>query len=348
MSEQRVTVWVQRFKDRAHLMLQWIDPDTGRRKSRSAQTARADLEYELSHGTYQEALDLFESLCNPRRLRAVSERTVSAFAAAMRKTPTRGRPGMLPSSIKVRLQYLHTALSWAVGQGLLPKCPTFPSVKVPEKLPQPVPVEAFERLVDKAPDQNMRAYLFTAWLAGLRLEEAYNLEWERTDRAPYLDLDANKVVLPAEIVKAGRDQWVPLDPALREVLLQLPRQGRKVFHFHSRKGGPLSLTALSDRVAALAKQARVKLTYHTLRKGFGCRYAGKVPAQVLQKLMRHSSIRTTMAYYVNVDDAVMEAVLGAERNTSRNTQGKPADAAERAKNVNPSQAGESGSSYHAR
>jgi hypothetical protein len=39
MPEKRVTVWVQRFKDRPHLMLQWTDPDTGRRKSKSAETA---------------------------------------------------------------------------------------------------------------------------------------------------------------------------------------------------------------------------------------------------------------------------------------------------------------------
>jgi hypothetical protein len=47
-------------------MLQWIDPETGQRKSKSAktadaedaETARADLEYELSHGKYQEASKL--------------------------------------------------------------------------------------------------------------------------------------------------------------------------------------------------------------------------------------------------------------------------------------------------
>jgi integrase len=44
---------------------------------------------------------------------------------------------------------------------------------------------------------------------------------------------------------------------------------------------------MSDRVIRLAKKAGVRLTMHTLRKGFGCRYAGKVPAQVLQKLMLH-------------------------------------------------------------
>ena len=57
----------------------------------------------------------------------------------------------------------------------------------------------------------------------------------------------------------------------------------------------------------------------TLRRGFGCRYAGKVPAQVLQKLMRHANIKTTMDYYANVDEAAEAAILGEQRNSSRNT-----------------------------
>jgi integrase len=75
---------------------------------------------------------------------------------------------------------------------------------------------------------------------------------------------------------------------------------------------------VSQRVCKLAQQAGVRLSFHTLRKGFGCRYAGRVPAQVLQKLMRHANIKTTMDYYANVDDAVVEAVLGIQRNSSRN------------------------------
>src|SRR5947209_5551889 len=62
MSTKRITVWVQGFKDRRSLVLQWHDPDTGARRSRSARTpdslvaekARADLEYELNHGLSQE------------------------------------------------------------------------------------------------------------------------------------------------------------------------------------------------------------------------------------------------------------------------------------------------------
>jgi integrase len=358
MGEKRITVWVQRFKDRPHLMLQWIDPDTGKRKSKSAETAdegeaeqaRADLEYELNHGKYQEAsrmswerfrelfeaeyvagckpktrrrfqttLDLFEELCHPTKLRALTERAVSGFVAAMRQKKTWGRSGMMASTIKVNLQFLRTALAWAVEQKLLPACPKFPSIKVPKKRPQPIPAESFERLVAKAPDDNMRAFLLTGWLAGLRLAEALCMEWEPAEKAPYLDLARDRIILPAEFVKSVEDQWLPLDPLLRRVLEGLPRQGRKVFRFVRKDGTALKENSVSSRVVRLAKKAGVRLTMHSLRKGFGCRYAGKVSAHVLQRLMRHSNISTTMGYYANIDDAVEEAVLGPRRNTSRNT-----------------------------
>lgn len=264
---------------------------------------------------------MFERLCSPARLRSITERTLSKFVAEMRETPRPGgKVGLAPSTIRVRLQFLRTAIRWAVSQKMLPECPRFPSVKVPRKLPQPVAVEAFERLVNKAPDGMMRAYLLTGWLAGLRLSEAYALEWEATEQAPYLDLARNRIVLPAEFAKSVEDQWVPLDTALRSVLEALPRDGAKVFRFVRKDGRPITACSLSWRIIDLAKAAGVKLTMHTLRKGFGCRYAGKVPAQVLQRLMRHADIKTTMGYYANVDEAVMEAVLGSQRNSSSNTE----------------------------
>jgi integrase len=377
MPDKRITVWVQRFKDRPTLVLQWIDPDTGRRKSKSAETAdekkaearRGDLEADLNNGRYQEAsrmswerfrelftqeylpnlrpktqaryddvLDLFERLCSPARLKSISERTLSAFAAAMRTSKARGKQGgHAPSTIKVTLQFLRTALRWAVTQRLLPECPCFPSVKVPRKKPQAVPLESFERLLDKAEAPEMRAFLLCGWLAGLRLGEALALEWGRSEKSPWLDLERSRVWLPAEFVKAVEDQWVALDPALRAALEALPRQGRKVFHFAGREGAPITLTGMSERIIRLAKRAGVKMTMKSLRRGFGCRYAGKVPAQVLQKLMRHASITTTMAYYANVDDAAEEAILGPQRNSLRNTQSPALPAPFPATDVTPCQ-----------
>jgi integrase len=378
MSEQRITVWVQHFKDRPHLVLQWVDPDTGKRKSQSAKTAdpekaddaRGDLEADLNAGRYREtsrmswekfrelfeaeylphcrpatrtnftaAMDLFERLCNPGKLTAITERTISIFVAALRKLPGRakGQAEMMPSTIKVRLQFLHTALSWAVLQRMIPSVPRFPTIKVPKKAPQPVPAEAFEKLLAKA-DQQTQVYLLCGWLAGLRLHEAWALEWEANDEAPYLDLDRNRIILPGTFTKAVKDQWVPLDPVLRKALEALPRHGKRVFRFPGIgrcSGMLLGSGAVGERIKALAKRAGVRLTMKTLRKGFGCRYAGHVSAHVLQRLMRHANIKTTLDYYVNIDDAVEEAILGPKRNVSRNKSPNAIEQREETPCVNP-------------
>jgi integrase len=359
---RRIVVWIQRFKDREDLVLQWHHPETGKRCSKSAGTShrglaemkRTDLEYQLNHGLHQEAsrmswekfrelfeaeyvaplrdktrrnyaqaLDHFEAVAGPTRVGTITGRTISQFVAGLRQLPGRKRGSTLsPSTVDVTCEFLRSALSWAQKQKLIVEVPEFPRIDVPEAKPRPVAVEAFERLLDRAPDAEMRGFLLCGWLAGLRLHEAFLLEWEETDRAPYLDPAGHRIVLPARFAKGKRDQWLPLDPVLAEELSRLPRHGGRVFHFTGRQGRPVGLKAMTARVVRLARKAGVKLTMHTLRKGFGCRYAGRVPAQVLQKLMRHASIKTTMDYYANIDDAVMDAVLGVGRNTSRNTAGQ--------------------------
>jgi integrase len=388
MADKRITVWVQRFPDRANLMLQWIDPDTGKRKSKSAETAdegqaeqkRSDLEYELNNGLhkeasrmgwekfrelfeaeylpnlrpstqkcYREVLDAFEKHCAPNQLKAITERTISAFVSQLRQVPLRaGKVGTEPYTIHVRLRFLHGVLKWGADQNLIPKCPRFPTVKYPKRKPQPVPAESFEKLLLKATDPQMQAFLLCGWLAGLRLAEAFSLEWVQTDEAPYVVLDRNRIVLPAGFVKAVEDQWVPMDPVLRQALEALPRRGKKVFRFtDGRATSPdhpaidrlVGVDAVAQRIVRLAKEAGVKMTMKSLRRGFGCRYAGKVSAHVLQRLMRHSDIRITMDYYANIDAAVEEAVLGPQRNSSRNTTSSTTPVTETPTDVTPCQNG---------
>src|SRR5262249_33784610 len=156
--------------------------------------------------------------------RAINERTISQFAAAFRREPGRskGSTEKTPGTMKLRLALLKKALVWAVGQKLLPEVPLFPGVKMPKKRPQPGPAEAVERLVAKAPAATLRPSLLAGWLGGLRLSEAAALEWQPTDHAPYLDFGRDRIIFPAAFVKAVEDQWIPLDPALREAILALP------------------------------------------------------------------------------------------------------------------------------
>jgi integrase len=353
VGENRINVWVQRFPDRPTLQLQWIDPETGRRKTKSAETddpekaerKRSDLEYELNHGTYQEAskldwdrfrelfeteylpglrertqekyrtvLDVFEQIINPTKLRGITERTISLLVKGMRERtqPRNGKVGLAPMTMKNYLIALKSALGWAVDQKLLPALPKFPTIKVPKKKPQPIPVEAFEKLLQKAPDDLWRAYLLCGWWAGLRLSEASQLRWEPSEEWPWVDFEGNRIVLPAVFAKSAEDQSVPMHPVLRQALEALPRTDPKVFPFRSRKGGkPMTRAGISSRVRLIARQAGVRLSMHKLRKGFGCRVAkklGKGNAPVLHSLMRHSSMQITMDYYASVDDALQDAI----------------------------------------
>lgn len=354
---KRVKVWVQEFRDRPSLQLQWNDPVSGKRRTRSAQTAdkdeaehaRADLEYELSHGmasepdrvkwedfrelferervaplriqtraNYNVCLNLFEELCSPKLLSGISERTISTFAAKLRERP--GNSGtQAPGTVKLRLQLLRTTLRWAADQKLLAECPRFPRVKMSKRKPQPVPIDTVERLLDAPKDQQTRTYLVCAWLAGLRLGEALALVWDRSETLPWIDFPGRRIWLPAGFVKGDEDQWVPMAAELAEALQQLPRTGPAVFQFLDRFGQPIGITGVCARIRKLAIRAGLKMTYRTLRRAFGCKYAATVPAQVLQRLMRHSDIKTTMTYYANVDEAVDNAVLGNTHAVSRNS-----------------------------
>src|SRR5262245_47421328 len=105
MPERRVNVWVQRFPDRGNLMLQWLDPEPGRGKTKSAGTAdpekaekaRGDLEYELNHGKYQEASRMtwerFRELFEAEYLSGLREATRQRYEDVFDLFEELGRPG---------------------------------------------------------------------------------------------------------------------------------------------------------------------------------------------------------------------------------------------------------------
>jgi integrase len=285
MSEQRVVVWVQEFYDRDILQLQWNDPETGRRRTKSTGTAdpkaaermRADHEADLNAGRYQEpgkleweefrkmfeeeyaalrrhssqekfksVFDVFEQTMNPGKLSAITERTISVFVRKLteRKGAT-GKIGLAKITIRNYLIALRTALSWAGDQKLIQAVPKFPYIKVTKKKPQPVPAEAFEKLLEKAPDQHFRAFLLCGWYCGLRLSEARHLRWKESDRFPWIDFPGNRIVLPGVFAKSDEDQWMPLHPVLREALDSLERASDCVFQFTSRYTGDRSVATPS-------------------------------------------------------------------------------------------------------
>jgi integrase len=339
MPDERISVYVLQPKDRPFLKLEWVDPETGIRRSKSAKTAdpkkaekaRADLEYELNHGmahepskmlwqTFRETyeheklagareatrnkagyvFDAFTELAHPQTLGKVTERTLSKYATALREK------GFKPATIQGHLAYLRAALRWAADQRIIPVAPKVVMPKVPKKkIIRKIVAEEFERLVTVAPDEGWAAFICTAWYTGMRRTEMLDLTWSGHSGAPWVDFGQARIWIPAEYNKSDADQWMPLHPQLAEILQPRRQEGGKVFTLSE------SPREVSRRFSKLAKRAGLKITLHDLRRSFGSRYAAVVPAPVLQRLMRHADIKTTLAFYTNVDDVLEEAILKA-------------------------------------
>ena len=275
MPDRRITVYLLKPNDRPFYKLEWVEPGTDIRRSRSAKTAdpneaekaRADLEYELKHGLHQEpakltwetfremfeaevlaglrqrtrekyttVFDVFEEIARPARLRDVEERCLSRFVGGRRKrVRPKGKVGLALWTQHNYLVALKTALGWAVEQKFLPTLPAFPTIKVPKKRPQPIPDEDFEKLLAQAKEPMWRTYLLCGWWGGLRLAEAADLRRNRSDDFPWLDLAGDRIVLPARFAKSDEDQWVPLHPVLRQAPAELPDSGDRFFPFVSYK-----------------------------------------------------------------------------------------------------------------
>jgi hypothetical protein len=137
MRTKYTTVWIQKFKDRAHLMLQWIDPGTGQRKSKSADTAdpekaelaRDHLEYYLNCIRYDpkrvkalklEVLAVEQNLDRIKKMFAPYTQEMPAVPAPcclLSECNPKPRTSPIPSESGIYF-FWHDAAVWYVGQSV--------------------------------------------------------------------------------------------------------------------------------------------------------------------------------------------------------------------------------------
>jgi integrase len=239
---------------------------------------------------------LFAELARPRTLGVITERTISRYATQLREKAYK------PATVQGYLAYLRAALRWATDQKLIPVAPKVVMPKVPKKpIIRKIVAEEFERLLAGAPDDCWQAFLYTAWHTGMRRNEMLDMTWESEGGRPWVDFALKRIWIPAKYNKSDADQWIPLHPDLAQILEPRRQDRGRLF--------PLSASPreVSRKFTKLAKQAGLKITLHDLRRSFGSRYAPQVQAPVLQRLMRHADIKTTLAFYTNLDEAILKA-----------------------------------------
>ena len=173
--------------------------------------------------------------------------------------------------------------------------------------------------------ESWRCLLNGLWWSGLRLGEALDLWWDRDDRLRVdysIDPRFPMLQIPSELEKGNKDRLMPIAPEFDEFLRSTPvddRRGR-IFRPHTRRGEDRQLTSLhvGKVISDIGCKANVRVSERgkvkfasaqDLRRSFGWRWASRVMPPVLQQLMRHESIETTLRYYVGRDAARTSALL---------------------------------------
>lgn len=337
--QDRIHVYLIEPTDSPFFYAQWRLPGSNRRKTISLKTKdeaeaeqkRSELEYEVNRGIFaapsrltfeafieqyatdrlsdlapasaprvRSILGTFAAVSKPASLGAVNERMIREYVGHLRKL------GRMASTIKSHLTRIHAAFAWAVRQKLLPAVPHFEEIKLPRHShicfvsPEEYPV-----LLAAMPTPQWRFLVQVAWYTGMRRAELMTLRWDRVPEGIWIDWKANRVQISAEACKADKDQWVPIHPDLATILEANKQTSGKVFHLNR------NLCGLSRAFSGHCRAAGLSFKLHDLRRSFGMRYAPLVPAQVLQRLMRHSNIQTTLRYYIDLEGSMEEAIKRA-------------------------------------
>jgi integrase len=263
------------------------------------------------------AFNHLENLIAPARLAALDEATISVFQAKLR------RRKIQETSIASYLRHLKAALNWAVSMALMP---FMPKIHMPKRSKgqrmmrgRPITPEEYEKMIKTVPEVRphdaaaWQHYLQGLWLSGLRLEESLILSWDE-DAPISIDLTGRRPRLRiyAEAEKGNRDRLLPMTPDFAAFLLATPESDCHGLVFNL--DGQWTRTPMTPRrvgrvVSAIGKKADVVVnkgvhkfaSAHDFRRAFGTRWAKLVMPSVLQKLMRHDSIETTLRYYVDLD-----------------------------------------------
>jgi len=168
-----------------------------------------------------------------------------------------------------------------------------PYAKRPKKLPAVLADQEVVSVLECVPQVSQRLVLLTIYATGLRISEALRLRPQ--------DIDSRRMFIHVHSGKGSKDRLVPLSPLLLETLREYWRSHRpQGWLFPSRQAErPMSasVVGLACRRAARAAGVSKRVTPHTFRHSFATRLleAG-VDVRTIQKILGHSSLRTTMLY----------------------------------------------------
>lgn len=177
-----------------------------------------------------------------------------------------------------------------------------------------------------------KRFLEALYWGGLRLDECLNLSRDSSSGKIWVDLHRFShpmLIIPADAEKGGKDRIYPAAPEFAAILEEEcgdPNITGPVFPLVVRRSDQnknrqqIGMVAASKMIIAICRKAGV-YTHHrgqgakreqqpagaqAFRRAFGERWVRrKIMPQVLQQMMRHEDIETTMRYYVALESETL-------------------------------------------
>jgi len=178
--------------------------------------------------------------------------------------------------------------------------------------------------------------LWGLWWSGLRINEIMHVTWN-SEGLLTMDFSGKRPMffIKAELSKNRKTERFPMAPEFYEVMMQVPKSERVGYVFDPKRKletsiatGRMKTIRVSGMIADMGEASRIKVadtskgprfgSAHDLRRSFGFRWAKRVMPAILQRMMRHSDIQTTMEYYITQgEDETADAVWEAHGSSLR-------------------------------
>lgn len=147
----------------------------------------------------------------------------------------------------------------------------------------------FEYLDSSKEWSNDKALIKFAFFTGLRKSELFSLTWNN------VDIDNKRIFLYD--TKGGKNESIIITDNALQVLLSIrDKCGDDSFVFPSKNGGRRNdIKKLWKRIKKAAN-IRSEIRFHDIRHTFGTLATATIPVKVVQKMMTHKDIKTTLRY----------------------------------------------------
>lgn len=279
--------------------------------------------------TYASYMQIWEKQVSPffgkTPLAAVTNKEIQLFYNYLL---TQGRSdgkegGMSPKSVRNIHTMLHSALQMAVGKIIL-KNPTDETTRppVPEKDMRVLTVEEMEIFIKEVYVERLRAAIFISLFTGIRMGELLALTWEDVDfkkksiriSKDYVrvtvyneagEKDGTALIVQETPKSTKSNRIIPLqDDVFKTLMVHYQSQKSSKYPnpmclvFPSKVGTHTDPRAYQKRIAAISDRCEIQhVNVHALRHTFATRLVEQqVPLRIIQELLGHSSVTTTMRY----------------------------------------------------